>query len=78
MIRENEEVYDTEIAPLMQQIIDICQENEIPITASFQIGDGFFCTTVISQEGEDPRMWVAGQILKTGQAMYAITARSVA
>ncbi len=32
---DNEAVYDLEISPLMQQIIEICNENNIPMVASF-------------------------------------------
>lgn len=35
MIKDNEKVYDEQIAPLMTQIIEICQKNEIPIFATF-------------------------------------------
>lgn len=32
---DNEAVYDLEISPLMQKIIEICKENNIPMVASF-------------------------------------------
>jgi hypothetical protein len=35
-----ETVYDAEIAPLMQQIIDIAQRCDMPFVASFQLNDG--------------------------------------
>lgn len=35
MIKDNEKVYDEQIAPLMTQIIKICKENEIPVFATF-------------------------------------------
>lgn len=34
-----EEIYDTKIHPLMDQIIAICKENDIPIVASFDLDD---------------------------------------
>lgn len=48
-----ENVYDEQISPLMQQIIAICQENNMPMIASFAfenceergLGD---CTTVLN------------------------------
>ena len=53
-IKDNEAVYDAEIAPLMDQIIAVCKRAGIPILASFQLtsndedGDGaMLCTTSI-------------------------------
>lgn len=33
-------VYDEQVAPLMSQIISICQEHGLPFFASFQIDEG--------------------------------------
>jgi hypothetical protein len=49
-----EEVYDSQINPLMAQIIKICQEHKIAMLASFAIptpGDpGLRCTTSLLSE----------------------------
>lgn len=50
-----EAVYDTEIAPLMSQIIDICKQHDLPMIASFAYaaqGDEDFdlCTTFVAGE----------------------------
>jgi len=50
---DKEAIYDAEIAPLMQQVIAICQREKIPLFASFayrdsdETGDGVtsYCTT---------------------------------
>jgi hypothetical protein len=46
-----EAVYDTEISPLMQQILAICQAKGIPMFASFQFSDDGFCTSALVPEG---------------------------
>lgn len=33
----NEQIYDEQVNPLMQQIIAICKEHGIPMMASFQL-----------------------------------------
>ena len=48
-----EEVYDTQISPLMIQIIKICKEHKIPMIASFACENGedkgvCTCTTLIN------------------------------
>lgn len=46
-----EQIYDERISPLMKQIIEICQANEIPLFAEFQFGNHDFVTTNISKGG---------------------------
>lgn len=43
-----EAVYDQEIAPLMSQILTLCQARGIPMFASFQISNDGFCTSAIA------------------------------
>ncbi len=53
---DKEEVYDSEISPLMKQVIAICKEHDIPMLASFiyendeesGIGD---CSTLLNPKG---------------------------
>lgn len=49
-----EQAYDEQIAPLMTQIIAICQEHGIAMIASFAIptkdDDGLCCTTCLPDE----------------------------
>lgn len=69
-----EEVYDNEISPLMAQIIEICQESNIAMVASFAIpteeDEGLRCTTHLSDEtGELPEgIKEAVRTLKPGRA----------
>lgn len=49
--KDNEQVYDEKIYPLMKQIIEICKENNLPFFASFQYQEDGFCTTSILPEG---------------------------
>lgn len=55
-LQDNERVYDTEIAPRMAQIIQICQQHGIPMFATFGYGPGDWCTTAIPRAGDDGRV----------------------
>jgi|HubBroStandDraft_5_1064220.scaffolds.fasta_scaffold294317_2 hypothetical protein len=61
-----EDVYDTQISPLMAQIIAICKEHDIPVVAQFQYcntaedGPGFVTTAMV----KEPRS--AASIIKMG------------
>ena len=65
-----EEIYDTEISPLMAQIIAICKKDGIAMLATFSIptddDPGLCCTTLVPDEnGESgPRHLHALRILK--------------
>lgn len=49
-----EQVYDQQIAPLMTQIIDICQQRGISMVATFALpipgDDNLVCTTALKDE----------------------------
>jgi tRNA(His) 5'-end guanylyltransferase len=53
-----EDVYDAEIAPLMTEIIAICQRHGMPLLASFAYARSddaaSFCTTSIPFDGRTP------------------------
>jgi len=71
MTTKREDIYDTQINPLMAQIIAICKEHDIPAVASFQLDDvreeesEFKCTTSLLFEGAGPSMRAAHQALTT-------------
>lgn len=46
-MEDKEKIYDEEIKPLMRKIIECCKKNGIPVFATFQYSDNFFCTTAI-------------------------------
>jgi hypothetical protein len=53
---KREDIYDTEIAPLMTKIIEVCNREEIPMLATFQYTDpdaeeAGYCTTNIPGTG---------------------------
>jgi hypothetical protein len=64
MTTKREDVYDARIAPLMEQIISVCKEHNIPMVFSAQLNDDragltdadeegneigpFFCTTLLA------------------------------
>lgn len=43
-MNNKEKIYDKEIFPLMEKIIDICKEHKMPFFTSFQYSDDGFCT----------------------------------
>lgn len=47
-----EHIYDSEVAPRMAEIIEICQAHGLPMHATFQYGEGGFVTTHVPAEGE--------------------------
>ena len=48
---KREKVYDEQIYPLMNKIMDIVKEHDIPLHATFLLGNGDACTTHL--EGTD-------------------------
>lgn len=79
---DKEAIYDEKIAPLMTQIIAICNEHHIPMLATFQYkldggGDGGLCTTALLSEewGTAKQLVAALNLIRTGFA--AFTARVV-
>lgn len=67
-----EDVYDNEISPLMQKIIEICNKHKIPMMASFsyenneELGFGR-CSTHLGYEGrKDIVNHKANGVIRTG------------
>lgn len=50
-LTNQEAVYDQQIAPLMAQILAICQAQGIPMFATFQYGAEHFATSALPGEG---------------------------
>lgn len=46
-MKNKEQIYEDQIAPLMAKIIEICKVEEIPMFSDFQLCDLEFCTTLI-------------------------------
>jgi len=53
-----EQIYDSEIAPLMSKIIEVCKANKIAMLADFAIGhaddEGLKCTSALTTEEYNP------------------------
>jgi len=49
-----EAIYDDKIAPLMTQILAICQEAKIPMIADFGLDDDLHCTSALLSETFEP------------------------
>ena len=47
-IKDNEAIYDAEIAPLMTKIIEICDAHGIPMVASFEYAPEMLCTSALT------------------------------
>jgi len=85
MIKDNEQIYDEQINPLMAKIIAICKEHQIPMLATFQYCEpdeerGGFCTTRIPVPGENPCIKKALDVINPPAffAAYTITTRDPA
>lgn len=65
-----EAIYDSQIAPLMAQIIEICKEHKIAMVASYAVpnehDDGLHCTTVLLEESHEPSQ----ELLNASRAIY--------
>jgi hypothetical protein len=61
-VKNKEAIYDAEIAPHMQAIIDICKREHIAMIASFDIPhDGepdMVCTSIVPDESGNPERHV--------------------
>lgn len=79
MIWSKEDVYDAQIAPLMDQVIKICMEHKIPLAAQFQYeetedqGPGFVTTLLTYDEVESPQIARIGQIMKPRNQALLVT-----
>lgn len=51
-MKNKEEVYDNIISPLMKQIIATCKENDIKFFADFELDNGMYAKSVISNKNE--------------------------
>lgn len=81
-----EAVYDEKIAPMMDQVIEICQAHGIPMIASFCYAsqgdkDGHdYCTTILPRTLPDGRSWQtpdyksAGHMVMYGTASFVMAA----
>lgn len=61
-----EAIYDKRIAPLMEEIIAICREYQIPVVASYQLNgeeDPLLCTTAQCLEEAHPKLRSALNVL---------------
>jgi hypothetical protein len=64
-----EHIYDTEIAPLMSRIIEICKANNLPMFATFVYANGEddgedYCTTyVVSAKPQEQKAILAAILL---------------
>lgn len=59
IVGPKETTYDSEISPLMSQIIEICKRHKIAMLADFCLddnedGEALKCTTALLDESHDP------------------------
>jgi len=52
--KDREKIYDEEISPLIQQVIEICKENKMPLFIECEFNKGDFCKTAIAPEEWNP------------------------
>ena len=58
-----ENVYDQEIAPLMEKIFTICKRVDMPMVSSFAYATDSFCTTAIIDSERTPARFVATYLM---------------
>lgn len=75
-----EQIYDEKFSPLVQQLIDLAKEHDIPLLFQCQIndnrdtaedGENFFCTTVVLPANAAPSMKKAAAIMKPPPPQWA-------
>lgn len=58
MTKTKENIYDEQISPLMQQVIDICREHKIAMVFSAHLPDeeqdSLYCTTLLPGDNDEP------------------------
>lgn len=61
-MKSKENIYDEEIAPLMNQILEICREHKIAMLAQFgtpsESDKGLVCTTALLRDIYEPNIWM--------------------
>ncbi len=77
-----EQIYDTQIHPLMDQIIGICKTHHIALLATFALPSpedaGLLCsTTLLDETGKLPCPLAEAASVIRGQAPLMITSRLV-
>jgi hypothetical protein len=63
---DKEAIYDEHISPLMEKIIALVVEHDIPFGATFQLTDGeeaMFCTTTLPAKWQDDHMRRVNNVL---------------
>ena len=50
-MNNKEAIYDEKIAPLVNEILALCKEHEIPMFVTFQYSDADFCTSAMEHSG---------------------------
>ncbi len=68
-----EEIYDSQINPLMAEILRLSKEHKIAFIADFELGDGLHCTSAqLNDEFEPSETQIAAfEILKPKRS-YAV------
>lgn len=65
-IKDNEQVYDDEIAPALQKVNAICLKHKIPFVAAIEWNVGERARTVCRVPGQDLAMTMLEHCAKTG------------
>jgi len=62
LTEKREDIYDSQIDPLIEKIIEICNENSISMVASFHTpndeSQGLICSTFLVDREDVPRVFV--------------------
>jgi hypothetical protein len=67
-----EDVYDSQISPLMDQVIKIASEHKIPVAITFQLdSEGLRCTTMLSERANSEMLRIM-EVAKPHQPAVAL------
>ncbi len=76
-LKDNEDVYDRQISPLMERIVAICKKYEIPMIMSFEFAPNEFVTTRLPFNGETGKFIEALRIIRPGHHMSTVVITGV-
>ena len=58
--KTKEDVYDSEIFPLMEQVLEICKREKIVMVASYYLDDDLACSSYLNHKGHhEPDSFIA-------------------
>lgn len=76
-LKDNEAVYDEQISPLMEQIIQICKDNDLPMTLCFEFAPEAYCASNIPVAGQSEKMTQIMRLVDPNRSRVSMSAITV-